>query len=98
MLQSMENIEFEMLDSLYYNYCVGESKRRKKSYLQEEFYEPFVADEPNEEYRDDGLNLIRSRNVAVCILMGGSSERFKYTKGIADLGLPSGKSMAQILV
>jgi hypothetical protein len=34
-------VEFEMLDSLYFNYCVGESRKRKKSLLQLEEYDTY---------------------------------------------------------
>jgi molybdopterin-guanine dinucleotide biosynthesis protein A len=42
--------------------------------------------------------MIRQRKVAVCLLVGGSSERFGGSKCLVDIGLPSHKPVIQLMV
>ena len=59
-----------------------------------------MPEDQQDSMRQAGLDLIRNGDVAVVILAGGQGSRlgFEGPKGKFDIGLPSGKSLFQILV
>jgi len=105
LLQEAGQIDLAQIDQLYRDLAVGHADSGQSDACLEPIERDLVVDREalpeaeKAELRAMGLQLIRDGRVAVVVLAGGQGTRLgsDRPKGEFDIGLPSGKSIFQIL-
>jgi len=101
--QSFDPSEINRLfDSLVTNYTADETTGEAKlTPIDDEMVsiKSTLSEKEYDHLYESGLDLIREGRVGVVILAGGQGSRlgFNHPKGLYDVGLPSSKSLFQIL-
>ena len=105
LLSEAGQIDLAQIDQLYRDLVVGHAESGESDASLETIERDLVVDREGlpaaekAELRELGLHLIREGRVAVVVLAGGQGTRLgsDRPKGEFNIGLPSGKSIFQIL-
>ncbi len=98
LLSQIENIDFELINSLYKN-ADKEEANKQDEISHMEYSDKYKLNEKYKEYEDIGKKSIKAGQLAVVTMAGGQGTRlgFDGPKGAYDIGLDSHKSLFELL-
>ena len=99
LLEEIENIDFELMNSLYEK-TKKEILNNKDEITPIEYLDKFKLGEKYKYYEELGKKAIKEGQLAVVTMAGGQGTRLGHNgpKGTYDIGLDSHKSLFELLV
>ena len=98
LLDQIENIDFELINSLYKK--VGKKEESSNNEITNiEYFDKQKLYDKYDDYKQIGINAIKAGKLAVVTMAGGQGTRlgFDGPKGAFDIGLDSHKSLFELL-
>ena len=98
LLEEIENVDFELIESLYRN-TNKEIKHNEDEITPIDFLDKYKLNDKFKYYESIGKKSIKDGKLAVVTMAGGQGTRlgFDGPKGAYDIGLPSHKSLFELL-
>lgn len=98
LLEQIENIDFELMNSLY-NTTKNENKEENKKIEPIEFIDKYKLNDLYKDYEEIGKKAIKEGKLAAVTMAGGQGTRLGHNgpKGTFDIGLDSHKSLFELL-
>ena len=98
LLEQIENIDFELMNSLY-NTTKSENKEENKKIEPIDFIDKYKLNDLYKDYEEIGKKAIKEGKLAAVTMAGGQGTRLGHNgpKGTFDIGLDSHKSLFELL-